>query len=243
MTDLVALKAANARRWAIAKILKPGTFKAVASHLVAPVAKQRYQAVSAKLASMDLTVPWPFIAVAHERESSQDWTASLAQGDPWNRVSVHVPAGRGPFRSWEEAAIDALVNCSPHAARNRDWSIGGTLTMLERYNGLGYASRGRPSPYIWSGTNQYVSGKYVRDGVYDPDAVDGQLGCAGLLMAMMALDPTITFAGVTITPPNVPSVPRPVIPAVPKPPSITHPAKGSIGAFIANIFASIFREK
>ena len=243
MTDLVALKAANARRWAIAKILKPGTFKAVASHLVAPVAKQRYQAVSAKLASMDSTVPWPFIAVAHERESSQDWTASLAQGDPWNRVSVHVPAGRGPFRSWEEAAIDAVVNCSPHAARNRDWSIGGTLTMLERYNGLGYASRGRPSPYIWSGTNQYVSGKYVRDGVYDPDAVDGQLGCAGLLMAMMALDPTITFAGVTITPPNVPSVPRPVIPAVPKPPSITHPAKGSIGAFIANIFASIFREK
>jgi lysozyme family protein len=39
-----------------------------------------------------------------------------------------------------------------------------------------------------SGTNQYASGKYVRDGVYDPNAVDGQLGCAGLLMAMMELD-------------------------------------------------------
>src|SRR6266704_1703251 len=188
MTDLAALKQANEKRWASAKMLRPGTFKAVATHLVAPVAKQRYQAVSAQLAKMDLTVPWPFIAVAHERESSQDWSGSLAQGDPWNRVSTHVPAGRGPFRSWEEAAIDALVNCSPHAARNRDWSIGGTLTMLEAFNGFGYEARGIPSPYIWSGTDQYRSGKFVADHVFDPNAVDQQLGCAGLLMAMMALD-------------------------------------------------------
>jgi lysozyme family protein len=174
------------------------------------------------------------IAVIHERECSQDWTGSLAQGDPWNRVSVHVPAGRGPFRSWEEAAIDALVNCAPYAARNKDWSIGRTLAMLEQYNGLGYAARGRPSPYIWSGTDQYRSGKYVRDGVYDPNVSDSQPGCAGLLMAMMALDPTITFTGATITP----------IPAEkPAAPSIINPAKGSIGAFIADVFNAIFRRK
>ena len=77
--------------------------------------------------------------------------------------------GEGRSGSWEEAAIDALVNCAPRAARNKDWSIGGTLTKLEQYNGLGYAARGRPSPYIWSGTDQYKSGKYVRDGVYDPE--------------------------------------------------------------------------
>ena len=46
---------------------------------------------------------------------------------------AHVPAGRGPFRSWEEAAIDALANCAPYAARNKDWNIGGALTELERY--------------------------------------------------------------------------------------------------------------
>jgi len=45
---------------------------------------------------------------------------------------VHVPAGRGPFASWEEAAIDALVDCAPHLARNKDWSIGGALTELEQ---------------------------------------------------------------------------------------------------------------
>jgi lysozyme family protein len=237
MTDLAALRAANAKRWANARLTR--NFAAVARHLVLPSAKSRYQTVTEKAG-----VPWAVIAVIHERECSQDWMGSLAQGDPWNKVSVHVPAGRGPFRAWEEAAVDALVNCSPHAARNRDWSIGGTLTMLEMYNGLGYASRGRPSPYIWSGTDQYVSGKYVRDGVYDPNAVDSQLGCAGLLMAMMALDPTITFTDVMIPPPNVRSIPKPAIPsALPNPPSIAHPARGSIGAFIANIFTSIFRGK
>jgi lysozyme family protein len=230
MTDLAALKCANAKRWENAKLIR--NFSSVARHLVSPSAKSTYQAVSAKT-----DVPWAAIAVIHERECSQDWTRSLAQGDPWNRVSVRVPAGRGPFKSWDEAAIDALVNCAPYAARNKDWSIGGTLTKLEEYNGLGYATRGKPSPYIWSGTDQYVSGKYIRDGVYDPEAVDSQLGCAGLYLAMMALDPTITFTDVTVAPAKPAA-------ATSKPdtakPSITRPSKGSVGAFVASILSAIF---
>jgi lysozyme family protein len=163
MTDLNALTAANAKRWANARLIR--NFNPIAKSLLA--AKPRYQAVEARTG-----VPWFVIAVIHERESSQNWFASLAQGDPWNRVSVHVPAGRGPFKSWEEAATDALVGCAPYLARNKDWSIGGALTKLEQYNGLGYAARGIPSPYVWSGTDQYKSGKYVRDGVYDSGAVD-----------------------------------------------------------------------
>ena len=236
MTDIVALKAANAERWANARLTR--NFSAVAKHLVAPDAKFAYQAVSAKTG-----VPWAVIAVVHERESSQDWTASLAQGDPWNWISVHVPAGRGPFKSWEEAAVDALVNCAPYAAYNRDWSTGGTLTKLEEYNGLGYASRGKPSPYIWSGTDQYIRGKYVRDGVYDPEAIDTQLGCAGLLLAMMTLDPAITFTGVTIaSAKSAPAAPNPSPPNIAKP-SITHPSKGSIGAFIASVLTAIFNPR
>ncbi|MGF6434318.1 hypothetical protein [Bradyrhizobium elkanii] len=234
MTDLVALKAANANRWAKAKLTR--NFTAVAKRLISPEAKARYQAVSAKTG-----VPWAFIAVAHERESSQDWGGSLAQGDSWNKVSTHVPAGRGPFKSWEDAAVDALVNCAPRAALNKDWSIGGTLTMLEQYNGLGYFSRGKPSPYIWAGTDQYVSGKYVRDGVYDPNVVDQQLGCAGLLLAMMSLDPSISFDGnhAPAPPPPAPTVPPPK----PSTPSVTNPAPGSLGAFIAAILAAIFKRK
>ncbi|MHC2250805.1 lysozyme family protein [Bradyrhizobium embrapense] len=235
MVDLTALKRANDSRWAHARITRASsTFTQVATRLVAPVAKASYLAVASRIG-----VPWFVIAVIHERECSQSWAGSLAQGDPWNRRSVHVPAGRGPFKSWEDCAVDALVNCAPYAARNRDWSIGGILTLLEQYNGLGYASRGRPSPYIWAGTDQYVSGKYVRDGVYDPNAVDQQLGCAGMLQAMMRLDASIKFgAAAAVGPaPVAEKTGQAVVPAPSNSaPSITRPAPGSIGAWIASFF-------
>jgi lysozyme family protein len=98
MTDLNALRRANAKRWANARPTR--NFAAVAKRLVSSDAKSQYRAVAAKTG-----VPWAAIAVIHEREASQDWKGSLAQGDPWNRVSVHVPVGRGPFASWEDAAI------------------------------------------------------------------------------------------------------------------------------------------
>jgi hypothetical protein len=69
------------------------------------------------------------------------------------------------------------------------------LTNLERFNGVGYANKGVPSAYVWSGTDQYKSGKYVADGVYDPNKVDAQLGVAGLILTMMQLDPSIKFDG------------------------------------------------
>ncbi|WP_197423291.1 hypothetical protein [Bradyrhizobium valentinum] len=184
--SLAKLRDANLRRWTAATLTRASEFAPVAKRLVA--AKARYEAVSARTG-----IPWPFIAVTHQRESSQSWSRSLAQGDPWDQVSTHVPKGRGPFKSWEDAAYDALVNCHPYASRNKDWSIAGTLTKLEEYNGLGYAMKGIPSPYLWSGTDQYKSGKYVRDGVFDANTVDRQLGCAGLLMVIMQLDPSIKF--------------------------------------------------
>lgn len=199
MADLALLRNRNLERWKAAKLTRAGEFRPVAARLVA--AKLRYQAVEAQTG-----VPWYFIAVTHQRESSQRWDRSLAQGDPWNRVSVHVPRGRGPFASWEAAAIDALVNCHPYVARNTDWSIGTLLTELEKYNGVGYANKGIPSPYLWSGTDQYQRGKYVADGKFDANAVDRQLGCAGLLLAMQALDPSIKLEGKTVTLPPPPKV-------------------------------------
>lgn len=186
MTDLAslltALKAANAKRWAIARLTRDVSVDA--KRLLA--AKARYQAVEAKTG-----VPWVAIAVIHMRESSQSWKGSLAQGDRWDRVSVHVPAGRGPFGSWEDAAIDALVNCGPWLARKKWSSIGEVLTNLEQYNGLGPYKRGFVSGYVWAGTDQYKGGKYIADGVWDPNHIDTQPGCAALIMGMMKLDPSI----------------------------------------------------
>lgn len=189
MVSLMALEAANARRWAVARLLasREGLFANTAHRLVA--AKSRYQAVSKRTG-----VPWWVIAVIHEREASQNWHTQLGQGDPLNAKSTHVPAGRGPFATWEDGAVDALMNCAPYTGRTKDWSPGATLMQLERYNGTGYAARGLPSPYIWAGTDQYKSGKYVADGVFDPDVVDRQLGCAGLLLAMGELDAEVKAA-------------------------------------------------
>jgi lysozyme family protein len=236
MPDLVALRAANADRWAHAKLTRGPEFSPVAKLLCAPKAKERYLAVSARTG-----VPWFVIAVIHERECTQSWMRSIAQGDFFDSKSIHVPAGRGPFTSWEDAAVDALVGCAPYAARNKDWSIGGILTLLEQYNGLGYASKGLSSPYVWSGTNIYVAGKNVADHVFDPKAVDKQLGCAGLIMAMAAIDATVQAGSPASN--VIPFVRKTAQPVVAPHPdsvapksSITNPAPGSLGAFIAHLF-------
>lgn len=199
MANLNALKAANASRWASATITRKSAFGPVAKKLVAN--KARYQAVEALTG-----VPWWFIAVVHNRESGADFGGVLHNGEHilgTGKKTRLVPKGRGPFTTWEEAAIDALKNCAPYASKNKDWSVGGTLTKLEEYNGLGYANKGIPSPYLWAGTDQYVKGKYIADGKFDANAVDKQLGCAGLIMIMAQLDPSIAFGktgAVNVTP-------------------------------------------
>jgi lysozyme family protein len=226
MVDFTALTNVGLKRWQNANLTRKSESDAVARRLVA--AKERYQVVERATG-----VPWFVIAVIHQRESSQNWKGSLAQGDPWDKVSVHVPAGRGPFSSWEAAAIDALVNCHPFLARRKDWSVAGVLIALELYNGLGYATKGVPSPYLWAGTDQYKSGKYVADGRYDPNHVDKQLGCVAMLKSMMALDPSISFGEAT--------APKPEIPA--KPAQTPDASPSGLGALISAILSIFFKRK
>jgi lysozyme family protein len=180
--NIVVLKAKNAKAWSVVKPIRD--FSAVAKRLCD--AKARYQTVEKTTG-----VPWFLIAVIHEREASQDWNTQLAQGDRLDRKSTHVPRGEGPYKSWEDGAVAAL---KPMASLNKDWTAGGSLAMTERYNGIGYFARGIPSPYNWAGTDQYHSGKYVSDGVFNSHVVDSQPGCAGMILAMMKIDPSIKFA-------------------------------------------------
>lgn len=230
MIDIHNLTQRNTARWDDAKLTRSSEFGPVAKRLVA--AKSRYQTIEARTG-----VPWFVIAVIHQRESSQNFARSLAQGDPWNVVSTHVPKGRGPFASFEDAAIDALAICPPYAARWKDWTPGGTMTLLEQYNGLGYANKGIPSPYVWSGTDQYKRGKYVADGVFDAAAVDRQLGCAGLILAMQAIDPTIDLAA--DRPANKPAKPAPI---PPQPQPVPPPAEHWLVTLI-KAFLGIFKRK
>jgi lysozyme family protein len=66
-----------------------------------------------------------------------------------------------------------------------DWPVPHMLSLLEKYNGLGYRRRGLPTPYLWSFSNLYDKGKYVADGHFDPEAVSKQCGAAVMLKALV----------------------------------------------------------
>lgn len=189
----MSLAQKNLERWNNCHIfVEDGpAFKKVADKLMEGPNRKRYEEVAKLLfTTKKLTIPWEFIAVTHYREAGFDksgnprWDTYLGNGQALSRKTTIVPKGRGPFKTWEDGAVDALVYAPPYAAKNTDWSIGGTLSMIEQYNGLGYSNKGLPSPYLWAGTDQYEKGKYVSDGKYDPNAVDKQLGCAGILKFM-----------------------------------------------------------
>lgn len=206
MTDLALLQRLNDRRWLAAKITR--NFSKPAD--IAFANKDRYIKIVRMLRDLGSNMPdeaWCFIAAIHYRESNFNFNTHLGQGDPLTIngravKTTHVPAGRGPFTgpdAFEKAAVDALWYCAPYAAKsNKDWSISGMLTYLERYNGLAYANASRPSPYVWSGTNIYdpptgPGGKVLVDHGPIVNVTDKQLGVAGLLLAIDAEDDTINF--------------------------------------------------
>lgn len=148
----------------------------------------RYEAVAAKIGHPDI---WPLIAAIHDREAGGSFAGVLHNGERiigTGRKTRFVPAGRGPFSSWESAAVDALT-MPAHAWHKIDaWPIERWLYEAEKFNGWGYWRKTR-SPYVWAGTDLQQRGKYVRDGVYDPNHWDTQLGVAAVLKAIFAIDP------------------------------------------------------
>lgn len=145
--------------------------------------RPRYQSVSNQL-----DIPWFFIAVIHNMEASQNFKAHLHNGDPLTARTVQVPAGRpkngAPPFNWEDSAADALTMRG--LGSKTDWSLAGMLYQLEGYNGWGYRLH-HPhvlSPYLWSYSNHYTSGKYVADGTWSDTAVSKQCGAAVLLRRM-----------------------------------------------------------
>ena len=146
-------------------------------------------------------VRWWFIGLCHDRESGFDLNTYLGNGQPLNRVTTIVPKGRGPFlgpNAFVDGAVDALRLEGFVGAT--DWSIARALFRLEGFNGYGYHPRGVNSPYLWSGSTVYgppeaKAGKFVADGVFDPNKVDPQLGVAVILKELMGLDHSINFDG------------------------------------------------
>lgn len=116
------------------------------------------------------------IGIIHYKEASGDFTRVLHNGEKIigsNLKTKLVPKGRGPFKTWEESAVDALtLRAEPIGVLTTN--IGEILGFIERYNGTGYikgAGREDTSPYLWSCSNiNDGHGKYTADGSYDPTA-------------------------------------------------------------------------
>ena len=125
--------------------------------------QDRYQAVT-----NTSSVPWYVIAIIHNMECSLRFDQHLHNGDPLTARTVDDPAGRPktgqpPF-AWEVSALDALQYDG--LTTWSDWSVGGICYKLEGYNGWGYRKHGINTPYLWSYSNLYTSGKYIADGSY-----------------------------------------------------------------------------
>lgn len=137
-------------------------------------------------------VPFYFIGALHMRESGCNFAGVLHNGEHiigTGRVTSFVPAGRGPFASWEEAAIDALKLKDMH--RVQVWSVARMLYQAEVFNGIGYVSKGINSPYVWAGTSHEQPGKYVADHQFDRNADDSQIGVAAVLIRLAEKRPDI----------------------------------------------------
>ncbi len=163
-------------------VINPDKYKEIDSYINKMVlAQERYKSMSTIT-----NVPWHVIAIIHCLEGSLSFNKHLHNGDPLTARTVQVPAGRPktgtpPF-TWEASAQDALTYDG--LTRWTDWSVPALLYKFEGFNGYGYHSKGINSPYLWSYSNQYTKGKFVKDGVYSATAVSKQCGAAVLLRRM-----------------------------------------------------------
>jgi len=163
--------------------------------------KARYQSVSTLMGA-----PWFFIGAIHNMESNLNFNCHLHNGDPLAAHTVHVPAGRPkngtpPF-TWEESARDALAMRGLSA--DTEWSLAGILYQLEAYNGWGYRMK-RPeafTPYLWSYSNHYTTGKFVADDRWSETAVSKQCGAAVILRRLAELS-EISFSDQPLLPNSV----------------------------------------
>lgn len=143
----------------------------------------------------DSNVPWFWQGPVHQRESSLNFKTHLHCGDPLTARTYHEPKGRpaagSPPFTFKESALDALT-APPHSLRNvKRWSVERMLYEQERYNGFGYVKHATNSPYVWGWSTEQEPGKYVADGVWDPNAWDKQPGTAVIMKALAAKCPDV----------------------------------------------------
>lgn len=130
--------------------------------------------------------PWYAVGIIHYMECDCNFNEHIHNGNPLTGRTYDAPSGRPiadpinpPNYSWEESVTDwvRLKKWDVWV----DWQIPDILYRCEQNNGFGNEAHGINSPYLWSYTSNYVKGKFVSDGKFNPDAISKQVGSAILL--------------------------------------------------------------
>lgn len=191
MPTFAATKKGYLNLWNAATILPAERSSAdkAARYIIAHL--DRYEAVAKRIGKPGIG---PLIGALHWREDSGNFAGVLHNGEHiigTGRKTRLEPPGRGPFATWEDAAVDALV--LKGWQKITDWNlIERWLYQAEPFNGWGYfLYHNENSPYLWAATSKQQRGKYTSDGHFDPDAWDQQLGVVAILKAIFAIDPSL----------------------------------------------------
>jgi lysozyme family protein len=135
-------------------------------------------------------IPFWFVASLHYMECDLDFAQHLANGDPIDEATTNEPKGI-PAGTWESCAI-ASLRIKGWLAKDLDWANPlKCLWRAEMWNGWGYRlyHPSTLSPFLWSGTNHYISGKYISDGSWSDTAVSKQIGIVPIWMALGIIHP------------------------------------------------------
>lgn len=195
-TSFEAVKAEYAGLWSTCTIRPQHKSEVMAKARQIFANRPRYDDVSKSTG-----VPWFMIGIIHAMECTRfpAFDQHLHNGDSLKKKTWQIPAGRPlgepPF-TWDESAVDALTMKGKEFDKIRDWTLERVAHCLELYNGFGYRLyRGIHSPYLWSFTTAYTSGKYVADKVWSDTAVSDQAGAMALLKGLIEIDASqIDFA-------------------------------------------------
>jgi lysozyme family protein len=160
-------------------------------------------------------------ACIHERECSGDFRCALCNGEKiigTSHKTTLVPRGYGPWATFEAGAQTAfhIDGLDKVAAQSEGWTQERAVYEWEAFNGFGPRAHGKHTGYNWAGTNIYNGGKYVSDGVWNPNAYDTQLGCVAVMLAIAELAPDLALRRA------LPTVTAHTVVAAPSPPPVGH---------------------
>lgn len=170
---------------------KLSTFESAAKHILA-LADRHQTEWDAVIAKTEVPEVWGI--GSFERESSSDYTRSPAQGDRWDRKSINVPRGLGPYPNWGASCVAAYHIDHLDSVGKANWTWARAAYEGEIFNGMGYRAHGYHSAYLWAGTNIYnPPSKYTSDGHFVPGARDQQLGLIPMMFTIVRLRPSLAL--------------------------------------------------